>query len=230
VSDAFQIDPADLLRFREATREEVRQLFTESQQEFPSETFFVLGLQCYCDWGTPALFYGASTLQHWKKAATEHNPAHSKTVLTEEYFKWCYGSWKCNDSLSSTNIIYEIIEKTGLENIDDDDEADLAREEFELAIEVEMMIALRELDIEGFWGQREQRNSLVLAVLTCSDDGSSSWLYEVSACLLNPEDVFRKFFVEYRRGYREEVPDMDAYIQKIRDDDLAQRFYQRLGS
>jgi len=93
-----------------------------------------------------------------------------------------------------------------------------------------MMLALRELDTEHFFGQGEKRNAFLLTVSTEDEGAASDWKHEVSACLLNPDDVFRKFLVEFRRGNREELPDIDAQIQQLRDTELAQSFFERLAS
>lgn len=229
MSDTFEIDPSDLRAFREATREDVRRLFTEFQQEFPRERFYVFGLFDYVDWSFPSLFYGASTLQHWKAALSQKDD--STVDLPDEYYKWAAGQWKCNGNLSSMSIVEEIIAKTGIDDLDPyDGELDTAREVLQYSVEVEMMLALRELDTEHFFGQGEKRNAFLLTVSTEDEGAASDWKHEVSGCLLNPDDVFRKFLVEFRRGNREELPDIDAQIQQLKDTELAQRFYERLAS
>jgi hypothetical protein len=52
VSDTFQIDSADLEKFRDATREEVRSLVRDFEQASGGETIYVLGLFDYVDWKT----------------------------------------------------------------------------------------------------------------------------------------------------------------------------------
>lgn len=228
MSGAFQIDSSDLLAFREATREEVRRLFTEFQQDSPSESFYVFGLFDYVDWSCPCLFYGANSLQHWN-AALPHK-ADSTVDLPNEYYKWTAGEWKCTGNLNSMSIVEEIISKTGIDDLDPyDGELDTAREVLQLSVEVEMMLALRELDTEHFFGQGEKRNAFLLTISTEDGGTANDWKHEISAYLLNPDDVFRKFLVEFRRGNREEPPDIDAQIQQLRDTDLASRFHERLA-
>jgi hypothetical protein len=228
VSDAFHIDSTDLQKFREATREEVRGLFSEFHRDFPNETFYVFGLFDFVDWGCPALFYGASTLEHWKAAPKDSS--YSKRKLPDEYFKWAAGDWKLNGNLGSTSIVYDIIAKTGLEEIEDYDVKYEAEHMLRESIEVEMLLALRELDLEGVFGQGDQRNAFLLTVSDEDEGAADDWRHEVSACLLNPDDVFRKFLVEFRRGNGQELPDIDACIEEIRNTDIARRFQERSAS
>lgn len=229
MSDAFQIDSSDLLKFREATRDDVRRLFSEFQRDFGNETFYVFGLFDYVDWSCPSLFYAANTLQHWKAVLSQN--ANSTVSLPDEFYKWAGGDWKCNGNLNSMSVVEEIISKTGIEHFDPyDDELYSAREELQLSVQVEMLLALRELDTEHFFGQGEKRNTFLLTVSTEDEGAASDWMHEVSAYLLNPEDVFRKFLVEFRRGNRQNLSDIDACIQELRETDLARRFHERLAS
>jgi len=228
MSDAFQIDSADLLAFREATREEVRELFSGFRRDYPNETLYVLGLFDFVDWGCPALFYGASTLEHWK--ASPKDSSGSKRKLSDEYFKWAAGEWKFAGNLDSTSIVYDIIAKTGLEEIDDDDVKSDAGQLLRESIEVEMLLALHELDVEGVFGQGDERSALVLTVSDEDEGAADDWRHEISACLLNPDDVFRKFLVEFRRGNGQEPPDTGACVEEIKNTAIARRFQERLAS
>jgi len=228
VSDEIAIDAADLLAFRETTREEVRSLFTELLRSFPGETFYVLGLFDYVDWSCPCLFYGANTWQHWKAALSQK--ADSTVDLPDEYYKWTGGEWKCNGNLGSMSILEEIIAKTGIEDLDDYSEVDSAREVLQWSVQAEMMLVLRELDSEHFFGQGEKRNSFLLTVSTQDEAEANDWTHEISANLLNPEEVFRKFLVEFRRANRQQQPDLEDYLQELKETDLARRFYERLAS
>jgi hypothetical protein len=227
VSDDFQIETSDLLVFREATRDEARRLFSEFQHTFPNETFYIFALFDYVDWSCPSLFYSANTLQHWKDALSQQ--ANAAVGLPAEFYKWSAGPWKCDGPLSSMRVLEDIMAKTGIEDLDDYDQIESARQALRLSIEVEMILALRELDAEGLFGQGEKRKEFLLTVSTEDEGALDDWLYEISACLLNPDEVFRRFLVEFRRGNRQELPDMEACIQQLRDTDVARRFQERLA-
>lgn len=236
MSDKYQLDPSDLRAFREATREEVRRLFTEFREESPDETFYVFGLFDYVDWGCPCLFHGANTLQHWKLELAQKveraQKGESKVELPDEFYKWAAGCWKgeCMGNLDSMEIVSEIMTKAGLDDYEECDEFEECRYLLRLSVEVEMMLALRELDDEHFFGQGEQRNQMLLTVSDEDEGAADDWRHEISAYLLNPEDVFRKFLVEFRRGNREPLTDIDAYIQEIERTDHARLFRERLAS
>jgi hypothetical protein len=224
VSDTSQVESADLSEFREATKEEARRLFTDLQQKSPNESFYAFSLFDYVDWGCPCLFYAANTLQHWNAVLTKKSGAAAD--LPDEYYKWCAGEWKCNGNLGSISVVEEIMAKTGLEGSDDYD----AVSELRLSIEVEMILALRELDTEGFFGKGTKRNGVLLTVSTEDEGAADDWRHEISAFLLNSDDTFRKFLIEFRRGNRQKLPDIDTYVQELRDTDIAGRFLERLAS
>jgi hypothetical protein len=228
MSDAFQIDSVDLLAFREATREEVRELFSGFRRDYPNETFYVLGLFDFVDWGCPALFYGASTLQHWN--ASPKDSSYSKRKLPDEYFKWAAGDWKLNGNLGSTSLVYDIIAKTGLEEIDDYDVKYDAGQLLRESIEVEMLLAVHELDVEGVFGQGDERSGFLLTVSDEDEGRADEWRHEISACLLNPDAAFRTFLAEFRRGNGQELPDIDATIEELKNTAIARRFQERLAS
>lgn len=59
-----------------------------------------------------------------------------------------------------------------------------------------MVLALKDLDAEGFFGEGGERARITL-LCSASDSAAAAWLEDESARYLNPPDVYRAFFEEW---------------------------------
>jgi hypothetical protein len=210
----MEIDASTLLKLRAAIRDEAAKAFADLQQESPGESVYVFGLFDYADYGCPTLFYGGNTEQHLAKRLKEGD-------LSVETARWRPVFWGTHDQLAAAPMVEEIIEQFGLAE-DDDDESLF---DFAEQVRAEMVLALRELDARGLFGTGNDRNQLTLTVSTQDEADSDEWTHLISARLLNPENVFRKYLVELRRANQESDlsnAEIEELIGQLDDSTLAQ--------
>ena len=214
----MEIDASILMKLRAAIRDEAAKAFADLQQESPGESVYVFGLFDYADYGCPTLFYGGNTEQRLAERLAEGD-------LSVETARWRPVYWGTHDQLAAAPMVEEIIEQFGLAE-DDDDESLF---DFAEQVRAEMVLALRELDARGFFGTGNDRNQLTLTVSTQDEADSDDWTHLISARLLNPENVFRKYLVELRRANQESDlsnVEIEEVIGQLDDSTLAQRVKQ----
>ncbi|MFO1041276.1 MAG: DUF4303 domain-containing protein [Planctomycetaceae bacterium] len=209
----MEIDASTFMKLRAAIRDEAAKAFADLQQESPGESVYVFGLFDYADYSCPTLFYGSSTEQYLAKRLKEGD-------LSVESARWSPVFWGTNGQLAAAPMVEEIVEQSGLAEDDDYD----ALLDFAEHVRAEMVLALRELDAQGLFGTGNDRNQLTLTVSTQDEANSDEWTHLISARLLNPENVFRKYLVELRRANQESDlsnAEIEELIGQLDDSTLA---------
>jgi hypothetical protein len=193
----------DFALVRREIKDAARRAFDAVQQTHADETFYAFAL--YSDDSAMTVCPSANTEQGYERCVKRYKADKSYMEFIASHripfegclsnFRWGTAEWayEC-EGHEHFGTVYEMI------NVDDtyDDEDPEGFVNFKGRVFASMVLGLKDLNAEGYFGARKARPSVTL-LCSVSDSGCAVWLEEESARRLNPSAVFEMFWSERTR-------------------------------
>ena len=177
-----------------------RQFFDSVRAEHSNDRFYSFAL-CTHD-GANCVWAAANSEEAYKQAAAQRVADESKTKWLDSHgislkacllgdYRWSAFEWQYAsvdpDEFSSVD---ELINNRGVGVYDENDPSGF--ENFKVCVFASMVLALSDLDADGYFGVGAARESVTL-FCSVADSDCGGWLEKDSARRLNSPEVFEKF-------------------------------------
>jgi hypothetical protein len=196
----------DLTEARRLIKEGARTFFTRVREKFPNEVFYVYVLYTTEDDASVASLV-ANSEQGYEEIVAKYRANESMMKSYAELgvewnptrYRWSFAEWSYIGGADEMQPFSDLIDAV---ETDDEDEATAGPPGPETDVDLRaqayaaMVLGLRDLDAEGFFGTGPERESVTIY---CSmvDSEETVWLEAESAQFLNPPQVFDRFFAEW---------------------------------
>jgi hypothetical protein len=191
-------DAKSLDQFRRMVAEGARRAFGEIRAESPGEAPYAFALTTTDD--VAGFLATAGSEAGYARRRAEYDSWDEASLLGN--FRWSPFDWDLGDRASRhLDFAWEFLDRLS-RDADDDPDAFVTRKAFAMAA---MILALGDLEAEGFFGKGADRESITV-VASVADSSQAAWLEDVSARLLNPPSVYETFRAE-RIAYLDEPLD-----------------------
>ncbi len=193
----------DFSLLRREIKEATRRAFDAVRAQHLDETFYAFAL--YSDDSAMTVCPAANTEEGCDRCVTRYRAdgwyaeaiaSHGITFDEEmSTFRWSTAEWayECEGS-EQFGAVYELVNVEG--RYDDEDPEGFVN--FKGRVFASMVMGLRDLDAEGYFGTGEARQRVTL-LCSVSDSWCAVWLEEESARRLNPPAVFEAFWGQRMR-------------------------------
>jgi hypothetical protein len=189
----------DFSEVRREIREAARRAFTEVRSKVGDEAIYTFAL--YSDGDAMTVCPAANTEEGYERRVEKYrsDPSFMEFLAERDLsfspfdYRWGTNEWAYHYvGHGYFDAVYELI------NVDDRyDESDPDGFcTFKGRLFAAMVLGLKDLDAEGFFGVGEERGRITL-LCSVSDSGEAAWLEEESARRLNPPAVYRAFFEQW---------------------------------
>lgn len=153
--------------------EATKKAFVSLEEAFPSEDFYAYAL--YTDSGAMTVVPAANSLQGLQSKLDDDNDQSLTSYYQWASSEWKYEAWKSEEFAHISKALRESPERVRF---------DVFKENLIKA----MVLALKKMDNDGFFGEGAKRKKITLFI-TISDDDSAEWVENESAKALNPPDT-----------------------------------------
>ena len=188
----------DFAEVRHAIKEAARESFTRIRAKHPDEEIYAFAL--YSDDDALGVSPAANSEAGYERCVEKYrsNPSHMKELARLNLpfvpfeYRWSWGEWEYIPGFAQLfDPAGEAIRKAEPDG-EDEDEYDA----FKGAVYAVMVLGLKDLDADGFFGTGDERRRITLY---CSiyDSYEFAWMEEESARILNPPDVYQAFLEQW---------------------------------
>jgi hypothetical protein len=193
----------DFALLRREIKEAARHAFEAVQAAHPDETFYAFAL--YSDDSAMTVCPSANTEEGYERCVKRYqaNKSFMDSIASHRIswegcqsdFRWSTAEWAYEyDGHEQFDTVYRMINAD--DRYDEDDPEGFVT--FKGRVFASMVLALKDLNAEGYFGARKARRGVTL-LCSVSDSGCALWLEEESARRLNPSTVFERFWTERTR-------------------------------
>jgi hypothetical protein len=193
----------DLSSVRGQIAEAARRAFTDARSQHPDETFYAFAL--YSDDDAMTVVPTCNTEQGYERCVKRYqkNKSYMDSITSRgiafsdslSSFRWGTDEWAYGGAgVEHFKTVNKLINAEGQYDEDDPDEF----VQFKGQVFATMVLGLRDLDAEGFFGTGRQRRGITL-LCSISDSPCAVWLYEESARRLNPRPVYQAFSKQWQK-------------------------------
>lgn len=195
VEELFNFEQA-----RQYIKDGAKAFFGRMREKFPDQSFYV-----YIIYGTDddasCVNLAANSEQGHEEIVAKYRANKSFMKSLQEggwefnplFYRWSFGEWGYGGGAQDLTPFYDLL--CGVET---DDEPPGPETDVDLRAQAyaAMVLGLRDLDGEGFFGTGAERERVTLF---CSlvDSEETAWLEAESAQFLNPPQVYDRFFAEW---------------------------------
>ncbi|WP_373233277.1 DUF4303 domain-containing protein [Cohnella sp.] len=172
--------------------ESTKRAFGDLMHSRADEQFYAYAL--YTDSSAMTVVPAANSVQGLERRFTEEE---DKSAASLAYYKWAtsewfYEAWQDDEFSHISDELRDYLFSSNFSDQNDEDQ-------YRKRVLQSMIEALKKLDDEGFFGEGEAREKLVLFI-TLTDDDSAEAVENESAQILNSASAYEKFVGRYENA------------------------------